>query len=1084
MPGEVYMFPTSFAQRRLWFLDQMVPGNPFYNLSTAVRLYFPVNIPIFKKSLNEIVRRHETLRTTFTAVDGKPYQVIASSMEIDLPFHDLTHLKGEAQELSVQELLNIDARAPFELSIGPLARATLIKLAHSEFAFLLSMHHIISDGWCRYVFFRELNVLYESFLWVRPSPLPELPIQYADYAVWQLEYLQGKVLEEHMEYWKQKLADLSPLMLPLDKPRPVFQSFHGSMVIVELSKSLSDDVRKISVQENITVFMTLLAAFIALLHRYCNQDDIVVGVPVAGRNHTETENLIGFFVNSIIIRTDLSSDPTFLQLLQQVKASSLEAFAHQDLPFEKLVEELHPERDFSRNPLFQVTFQFMQFPSLPGDDIDKGSAFWGVDKGTAIFDLCLSFAEQNEVIRGEIEYSTDLFEEATIQRMAGHFQALLTEAMENPGARVSQISYLSEEEKDQLLIGWNDTARQYTTRLSLNMLIEKQVQQSPTEIAVIFKDRFLSYDELNKQSNCLARYLRSFGIKEESYVGVCLERSEKMIVTFLGILKAGAAYIPLDPSYPKDRLEMIAHVSGIDALISERNVSNNNITTEFPIIYLDEQWPQIVKENDTNLNLVIDPLHLAYIIYTSGSTGSPKGVMVSHAAVCNHMLWMISTFSLTSAHLILQRTPYSFDASIWEFYVPLMTGARLYIAEEECNKDPDYIIKKIISECITIIQVVPSMLKALLNHPQIDRCTSLQKVYCGGEPLPAQLISLFYDSLHAALYNLYGPTEATIDATYCHCSVEFNKERVPIGRPIFNTQLYVLDKYLNPVSIGIPGELWIGGDGLARGYLENPALTAEKFLPDPFGKKTGGRIYRTGDMVRYRPNGNLEYIQRTDQQIKLRGYRIEPGEIENTLKKHPSVKDCVVVDHIDENTNEKLIAFIVIDYVNIVDTVKMKGLGAANANHWPTAFDEKFYTSMLTGFLMEKLPYYMIPAAFIMLDKIPLKPNGKVDRLGLPKFEMKNMELNGNYLPPENDLEEMLAGIWSQVLHNDRIGINDHFFKDLGGHSLLATQLISRVRDRFRIELTLQSIFKAPTIKKFAEALSELLPKEPKFVEY
>ena len=1061
MSSEFYMFPTSFAQQRLWVLDQMVPENPFYNLSAAIRLSFPVSIPVFTKCLNEIVRRHETLRTTFKAVDGQPFQVIASSMEIDLPVHDLTHLVGEAKDLSVMDLVNTDARKPFDLARGPLMRTSLIRLGHTEYAFLLSMHHIISDGWCRYVFFKELTILYESFLSGKPSPLPELPIQYADYAVWQLEYLQGKVLEEQISYWKQKLSNLSPLILPLDKPRPVFQSFQGSHEIVELSKSLSDNIRKLGVQENVTIFMTLLAAFIALLHRYSRQDDIVVGVPVAGRNHTETESLIGFFVNSVVIRADFSDNPTFLELLQQVKAATLEAFAHQDLPFEKLVEELHPERDLSRNPLFQVSFQFLQFPALPGEGIEKeGSAFLGADKGTAIFDLRLSFAERNEIIAGEIEYSTDLFEQATIRRMAGHFNSLLTEAMDFPNQLVSRISFLPDAEKNQLLVSWNDITTQHPFDAPLNKLVEQQVQRSPDETAVIYKDRVLTYSELNRQSNRMARYLRSVGIKEESFVGVSLERSEQMIITFLGILKAGAAYIPLDPSYPQDRLQMIADDSGMDVLISERHLYDNLFNVGCPIIYLQEEWPRVSEENDTDLNLIIDPLHTAYIIYTSGSTGRPKGVLVSHAAICNHMLWMNSTFPLTYPDIVMQRTPYSFDASVWEFYAPLIAGARLYMAEDEGNKDPDYIIKKIISESITIIQVVPSMLKALLHHEQIDRCVSLKRVFCGGEPLSAALISRFYNSLDAELYNLYGPTEATIDTTSWHCAIENNKERVPIGRPVYNAQVYVLDTYLNPVSIGTTGELWIGGDGLARGYLRDPSLTAEKFLPDPFSKKPGSRLYRTGDLVRYRADGNLEYIQRMDRQIKLRGYRIEPGEIENTLRKHPEVKDCVILPHRDGNAYEKLIAYIEADFPG----------GAA------------VLISILTEFLMEKVPYYMIPADFVILNKIPLKPNGKIDMFALPEPGSDKLEFKGSYVPPGNSLEKMLAEIWSRVLSKDPIGINDHFFKDLGGHSLLATQLISRVRDRFGIELSLQSIFKAPTIKKFAEVIDQLLIKEPKFV--
>lgn len=1061
MKDEQFMFPASYAQQRLWIMDQMMAGNAFYNLSAPMRLGFPVNSLVLKKSLNEIVHRHEILRTRFTEIDGQPYQVITASLDLELLYHDLSHLNNTEREANTQYLINADARKPFDLSKGPLLRTTLIKCGPEDFIFLLSMHHIISDGWSRFIFFRELTTLYDLFAQGKPSTLPDLPIQYADFAVWQRDYLTGEVLDRHINYWKKQLKDMQVLNLPLDKPRPLLQSFAGSYELLEFSPELSDNIRKLGLRENITLFMTLLAGFTGLLYKYTEQDDLVVGVPVANRNQTEIEHLIGFFVNSILIRTDMSGRLTFTDLFQRVKTVTLEAYQHEDLPFEMLVEAMQPERDLSRNPLFQVSFQFLQFPKIPGSASDNESPFLGVDKGTSIFDLRVSFGEYNNQIVGEIEYSTQLFEKATIRSMSAHFIELMTKAIEDPARPLEEIEILQSDEKHKLLKGWNNTDKDLASSSILHHLFEEQVTLFPDRVAVIFKNTQLLYAELNSQSNQLARYLHARGVQPGCFVGVCLERSEKMIVSFLAILKAGAAYIPMDPSYPGDRLQMMIDDAGMDAMISQPSISNNLFNYDGPVIFIEEEWVQVMAAEQSNPVIELHDLSIAYVIYTSGSTGRPKGVMIPHAAICNHMLWMKEQFPLETTDLVMQRTPYSFDASVWEFYAPLITGSRLYIAEEGGNRDPDYLVEKIIQHSISILQVVPSMLRLLLEHPRIDQCISLKRVYCGGSALPLKSVQAFYRLLPAQLYNLYGPTEATIDASCWHCSIEKDHERASIGRPIPNTKYYVLDKAMNPVPMGVPGELWIGGPGLARGYMGNPSLTAAKFLPDPFSGKPGERIYRTGDRVRYRSDGNLEYLERIDQQVKLRGFRIEPGDIESAIRSYGPVKDALVLLHQHENDEQQLIAYIVPENIDVTEVTACNQLISSINDH-----------------LHKKLPEFMVPAVLMIIDSMPLQPNGKIDTNMLPAVHQQRTTIPADYTSPETDQELVLAEIWANLLKLEKVSIHEHFFRSLGGNSLLATQMISRVRERFRIGMPLQSIFKAPTIHQFGKLVEEHMNKE------
>ena len=1054
MPVDYFQFPVSFSQQRLWILDQMTPGTAFYNLSAGIRLSFPVNILVLKKSLNEIVRRHEILRTTFTEAEGKPAQLVASSMEMELDFRDLWARPAAMREDNVRQLMGAEARLPFNLRHGPLIRASLYKMDPQNYILQVTVHHIIFDAWSQVVFMRELTAIYDSFMQGKSSPLVDLPIQYADFAVWQREHMHGDTLRQHLNYWKRQLEAIPSLDLPHDKKRPAIQSYRGITEYVAIPAPLTAALRVFSQQQGATLFMTLLAAFATLLHRYSGQEDIVVGAPVAGRSQSEMEHLIGFFINSLVIRADLSGDPSFAQLLQRIKIVSLDAVTHSELPFEKLVEELHPDRDLSRNPLFQVSFQIMQFPPLANSPADSVKAnLLGFDKGTAIFDLRITLTEENDSISGEIEYSTDLFETATIQRLWTNYQALLEDMIAGPHKRLSQLHLMRDAERHRLLDEWNDTSTRFEATRLLHRLFEQQVIETPDRTALMFGEVEMSYQELNDRSNRLAHFLRAAGLQPGSFAGVYLERSEMMVVAFLAILKAGAAYIPLDPAYPAERTKMIIEDAKVEIIITQSSLAGLLTNMHVQTIVPAEQWLRIMEQPTTNLNLEIHPLQLAYVIYTSGSTGKPKGVTIPHAAICNHMLWMKKEFPLNADDLLMQRTPYSFDASVWEFYAPLISGARLLIANEDGARDPENIIETIVRHSVTVLQLVPSLLKALTAHPNFDLCSSLRRVYCGGEPLGHELIRSFYKLLPAELYNLYGPTEVSIDSTFWHCRVEQDRERVPIGKPIANIRAYVLDEHLDPVPIGVYGELWLGGEGLARGYLGRPGLTASRFAPDPHDHRSGARIYRTGDRVRYRADGNIEYLERIDQQIKLRGYRIEPGEIEDALLAFESVKQALVITQPDINGNDRLAAYLV---------PHQQESGVTHA-------------SALKMFLQQKLPDYMVPSHYVWVDSIPLKTNGKIDRQSLPAIMMRESEPAPTFSAPFTPTEIALAGIWAEVLGEEQIDIHDNFFKQLGGNSLLAIQVMSRVRQRFRVSMGLQSIFVTPTLQGFAAEVDKLL---------
>ncbi len=1042
--------PLSFAQRRLWFLDQYEPNNSFYNVTSASRMLGSLKLDALQQTLNAIVARHETLRTTFSLVRGESVQVIAETRDQALQVFDLKPLSDNLREAEAKRLAEVESRRPFDLSKGPLLRVSLIQLGAEDHILVITMHHIISDGWSIGILWRELASLYGSFVQGSEANLPTLPIQYADFALWQKEWLQGKTLEEQLAYWKQRMAGATPLLeLPVDRPRPSVQSHHGQQKRFVLSRELTAELDRLSQREGVTLFMTLLAAFKLLLAKYSLQDDIVVGSPIANRNRMEIEDLIGFFVNTLVLRTDLSGNPSFCELLRRVKDTCLQAYANQEFPFERLVEELNPPRVLGTSPLFQVMFSLQNAPEHVSGLPEIQTTPLCLDTDTAKFDLSLGLNEASDGLTGVFEHNSDLFDATTITRMLGHYKTLLEGIVAEPDQNIATLPLLTPQERHQLLIEWNDTEADYPADKSIHQLVEEQAERTPDAVAVVYANRGLTYRDLNAKANQLAHYLKKLGVAPDVLVGICVERSLEMILGLLGILKAGGAYVPLDPGYPRDRLKFMLEDSGASLLLTQQRLVESLPTHNSKVFCLDTDWEEVIRESEENLSVQTTADNLAYVIYTSGSTGNPKGVEISHKALCNHMHWMQARFPLTIRDRVLQKTPFSFDASVWEFFAPLSLGSQLILAKPGGHQDVGYLIELITEKQVTILQLVPSLLRLLLRAPALENCRSLRRVFCGGELLSSELQRRFFVRLGVELCNLYGPTEACIDATF-HTSKELETySTVPIGRPIGNTQVYILDQQRNPVPVGVTGELYIGGDGLARGYLNRPELTAEKFIANPFSTQPHARLYKTGDLARYLADGNIEFLGRIDDQVKIRGFRIELGEIGSVLDQHPAVREAVVLAGEDSSGEKRLIAYVV-------------------ANQQPSPA-----TNQLRSYLKEKLPDYMVPSAFVFLDKLPLTSNGKVDRKALPAPDQSRPELEESYVTPRTPVEEVVASIWSEVLNLENVGIHDNFF-DLGGHSLVAARVVSRIMVIFQIELPLRTLFEMPTVANLSEHIEAI----------
>ena len=1051
--------PLSFAQRRLWFLDQLEPGASAYNIPLALRLHGELQVRAFAQALAEIVRRHEVLRTTFAVVDNEPLQMIAPFAPPALPCIDLTPWSSAAREAELRRLISAEAQQSFDLARGPIMRTSLIKLGENEHVFLFNIHHIAADAWSLELFFRELAVLYKAFVQGQASPLPELSIQYADFAQWQQEYLQGERLDQHLAYWRQQLAGAPPILeLPADHPRPAVQTFPGAYETFVLPKALSDALQKLSQQHQATLFMTLLTAFKILLYRYSGQDDLVVGSPIANRNRAELEELLGMFVNTLVLRTSLRGDPAFAEVLARVNETALAAYAHQDLPFEKLVEELQPERNLSAAPFFQVMFIYQNVPEREAALAGLTFEFMESYSGAAKFDLTLTMTNLPKGLFGAVEYNTDLFDTATIRRLLKHFETLLGGIVANPQQRISRLPLLPSEESRQLLHVWNETKRDYPPDACFHHVFEAQVERTPEAVALVFDEQQLTYRELNYRANRLAHDLRQLGVGPEVLVGICVERSLEMVVGLLGILKAGGAYVPLDPAYPPDRIALVLADARVPVLLTQQSLIPQLPEHDAHVICLD-LTPRREINLATNPHVAVSGENLAYAIYTSGSTGKPKGVGIPHRALANFLHTMREAPGLSEHDKLLAVTTLSFDIAGLELYLPLTAGGCAILASREAASDGRQLITALANTGANVMQATPASWRMLVESGWPGQRNL--KILCGGEGLPRELAQQLLERC-GELWNMYGPTETTIWSTISR--LDKNDDAITIGRPIANTEIFLLDRHLQMVPTGVHGALHIGGEGLARGYLHRPELTAEKFLPNPFvepeawsdhptlfalrSSPSALRLYNTGDVARYLADGKIDCLGRSDHQVKIRGFRIELGEIEAICSQHPAIKEVVVVAREDAAQQKRLVAYLV------------------------AAAEEKPAVSELRRHLLKHLPEYMAPSFFVFLEALPLTPNGKVDRNLLPAPEPARTEIDARADENKNPVEFLLAEIWVELLGLTKAGLHDNFF-ELGGHSLLAVRLFLEIERSFNRSLPLASIFKAPTIKQLAALICD-----------
>ena len=1052
-------YPLSFGQQRLWFLEQFEPGSPLYNIPFAIRLKGKLDVAALEQSLRELVRRHEILRTVFCNQQGEPRQVIREQLDVPLKQFDLSGLAPADQEQEVPRLARQWARQPFDLENGPLFRYQLLRLAEDEHIFLLTMHHIISDGWSTGVLVAEVAQLYTAFHKGRPSPLPELAVQYVDYAIWQREWMDEVGLEDHLKFWKQELAGIPELLeLPTDRPRPRLQTYNGATLKFQIPENLSKQLQQLCKQQDVTLFMLLLAAFQTLLFRYSGQDDLTVGTPVANRNHSEIEHLIGFFVNTLVLRGNFEERPTFREYLQRVKTQTLEAFAHQDMPFEKLVEVLQPSRDMSHTPLFQTMFVLHNTPLQPLQLPDLTIEVLDLDTGMAKFDLILNVFETGAYLDGFIEYNTDLFTETTIQRMVNHYTRLLWGIVRDPDCSVVEIPMLSAEERKALVGQGGGVIQQAPPRTTVMERIAHHAKKIPNAVAVrIGKDQ-LTYAELEQRSSQLAQYLQRRGVQPGAFVGLGVDRSLDMVVGLLAIWKIRAVYVPLDPDYPLERLEYIARDAGLGAILTHARLKG--LFEDIPVekIVLDKERP-LRSQKAVDFEVFSPyPEDSAYVIYTSGSTGLPKGVVVSHQALAEHILQMVSIYQVTPEDRYLAFAAMNFDAALEQTLTPLVAGATLVLRDGDVWLPADF-HQKVKQYQLTVINPPTVYWEELAYEwaQQPERATDLpiRLVIAGGDAMHLEAVRRWHQTplRTVRLLNAYGPTEATITTSLYEVPLDYETSVglpvVPIGQPLPNRKYYILDEIGQPVPDGIPGELYIGGHMLANGYLHRPDLTARHFVPDPFTNDDGARMYRTGDRVRRRLDGQLEFLGRVDTQVKVRGFRIELGEIETILNGHNQIQQAVVAVRAEAGGQKRLVAYF------------------KPAKGAPVSITH------LRTYLRQRLPEYMIPAIFMEVDHFPKTPSGKIDRRALPEPEGLRPELSSRYLAPRTPIEQELAQIAAEVLKLDRVGVQDNFF-ELGGHSMLAVKVIARIQEKYQVNLPLRTLFESPTVEGLAMAITQL----------
>ncbi len=1045
-------YPLSFQEQQLWLVDRLASNTPAYNIPIAINLAGELNEKALAESFNEIIRRHQVLRTSFVVENGQPVVAIAEFVTFTLAV-EVLESNARAEHIATEF-----AKQPFDLSHAPLLRAKLLRLGETEYTLLIALHHIVADGWSMGILIRELAAIYEAFSQGKPSPLPKLPIQYVDFAYWQQQQVKQNI-QLLLAYWKQQLGGKLPVLnLRADRPRSPVQTFNGAQATLILPQSLTQALKNLSHQEGATLFMTLLAAFKTLLYRYTGQTDILVGSPIANRNRGEIETLIGCFVNILVLRTDLSGEPSFRDLLARVRQIALGAYVHQDLPFEKLVEELQPERDPSYNPLFQVMFALQNVPRPDANLSNISLNYQSGYNGTAKFDITLLMEEREEEIVGTLEYNTDLFESATIERMLGHFRTLIEGIVANPDRGLSDLPLLTADEEYQIIVEWNQTNQEWEKHLFGELFhkqFEAQVEQTPDAIAVVFQDRQLTYRQLNEKANQLAHYLQKLGVKPDILVGICVERSIEMLVGLLGILKAGGAYVPLDPTYPKQRLAFMLEDVQAPVLLTQQHLVDSglesiNLIQNSLVVCLDTDWQKIAQSSLENPVTQVTVDNLAYVIYTSGSTGKPKGTLIEHRGLINYLNWCSQAYAVEQGEGAIVHSSISFDMTITGLFSPLLVGRRVELLPEGFSIESLATALRRGSN-FSLIKITPAQLELLSQQLSSEVAAGKTRAFIiGGENLSASSLTFWQNAApETLLVNEYGPTETVVGC--CVYWVPLHQHQsgwIPIGRPIANTQLYILDQKLRPVPIGVTGELYIGGAGVARGYLNRPDLTSERFITNPFSQKEGARLYKTGDLARYLPDGTIECLGRIDHGVKIRGFRVELGEIEAVLGQHPAVQEVAIAAREDSPGDRRLVAYVV------------------------PRLKEAISVSELRSFLKEKLPEYMIPSAFVTLDSMPLTINGKVDRQALPIPENFRPELAVAYESPQTQVERIIANLWQEVLHLEKVGIYDNFF-DLGGHSLLLVRVHNKLEEIWQQEIEIVELFKYPTISSLAKHLSQ-----------
>jgi len=1045
---------ASFAQQRLWFLDQLEPGTAAYNLVRAFRITGPLDVHGLTSAIRAVIRRHEALRTVFDSVEGEAKQIVLPDVDVDVPIVSVTHLPEAEREAEALRIASEEGKKPFDLTRGPLLRVLLVQLNREKYLLVLAMHHIITDGWSISILFRELTHCYEAFTNGKEPQLPDLPLQYAEYAHWQREYLAGDVLAQQVAYWKRKLAGAQTMLdLPTDHSRPKEHGWRGATAELTFETNVLNALKEFAQSEGATLFMVSMAAFQALLWRYTGQDSILVGTPTAARSQMEIENLIGFFVNTLVFRADFASDMTFRELVRQVRECALEAYARQDVPFEKLVEELVPQRLMNTTPLFQVMFTFQNIPKqvfqISGLEMEELE----FETGIAKFDLSVeAFEDDEKRFHFRFEYNTDLFEKRTIEKTIEHFRNLVNAALSNPDELVSLMPLMAGREREQIVEQWNDTAVSYAAGNRIHTAFERQANRTPAATTLVFDQKEFTYKQINEDANRLANYLVRKGVRAGDIVGISIERSPELTIALLAVLKAGGAYVPLDHTYPKDRLAQMLNDTQPACVLCTEGTRDKLPNLSTKAVVLDSE-ADVIKRESSVLPLVESSGERLYVLYTSGSSGRPKGVEGTHGGALNRFEWMWGRYPFEAGEVCCQKTNLGFVDSVWEIFGPLLAGVPSVIVPQEALLDPEELIGYLARHGVTRMVLVPSLLRALLDHaPNLgERLPKLKLWSLSGEALPWELAGRFQKAFpQATLLNIYGSSEVAADVTW-HEVTERAEEKtgtVPIGRPISNTQVYVLDRYRNPVPVGVRGEIYVGGAGLALGYWRQPELTAERFVENPIAPEKSARLYKTGDLGRWQKNGEIEYLGRIDSEVKVRGMRIDLREIEAVLAGQEGIEEAVVELKGEGGEEARLVAYLV---------------GRANENG--------LNARELRKYLRTKLPEHMVPASYVLVEKMPLLPSGKVNRRALEETAGVGLSEQG-LVKARTEVERKLAEIWMELLKTKEVGVDQNFF-ELGGHSLLVLQVMARIRRMFEVELAVRTMFEEPTIAGLAKEIEK-----------